>query len=51
VVGCDPTPLRLEPFAAACDMPFASVAEEPDALRAALGAPTECPRLIEVRVT
>ncbi len=49
VLGCDPSPLRMEPFAAACDLPFASVAAEPGALRAALAEPQTGPRMIEVR--
>jgi acetolactate synthase I/II/III large subunit len=51
VLGCDPTPLRLEPFAAACGLPFASVACEPAAVAAALRAPGAGPRLVEVRAT
>lgn len=50
VIGCTPSPLKLAPFAAACDLPFTSLAEEPDGLRAALAAPHDGPRLIEVRV-
>jgi acetolactate synthase-1/2/3 large subunit len=50
VIGCTPSPLRMQPFAAACDLPFASVAFQPDLLQAALVGPTAGPRLIEVRV-
>ncbi len=50
VIGCSPSPLRMEPFAAACDLPFASVPTEPDRLRVALKSPSSGPRLIEVRV-
>lgn len=49
VIGCTPSPLRLEPFAAACDLPFQSVPPQPDLLRAALATPGQGPRLIEVR--
>ena len=49
VTGCTPSPLKLEPFAAACDLPFASVPNEPQALHTALTAPQDGPRLIEVR--
>jgi acetolactate synthase I/II/III large subunit len=49
VIGCDPSPLNLAPFAAACDLPFASLAPDPAALRAALAQPTSGPRLIELR--
>ena len=49
VIGCHPSPLKLEPFAAACDLGFQSVPAEPAALAAALRAPQAGPRLIEVR--
>ena len=48
VTGCTPSPLRLEAFAAACDLPFTSVASTPEALRAAL-AEGSGPQLIEIR--
>ncbi len=50
VIGCSPSPLNMEPFAAACDLPFASVALDPEALHAALIQPHQGPRMIEVRV-
>ena len=50
VIGCDPSPLKMEPFAQACDLPFVSVANDPAALRAALLDGTAAPRMIEVRV-
>ncbi|NUB46249.1 5-guanidino-2-oxopentanoate decarboxylase [Fertoebacter nigrum] len=50
VLGCSPSPLRMEPFAAACDLPFASILPNADALRAALSMPQTGPRLIEIRV-
>lgn len=50
VTGCTPSPLRLDAFAAACDLPFASVDTTPEALRAAL-QPSDGPRLIEIRVS
>lgn len=50
VIGCHPSPLRMEPFAAACDLPFRSVANDPAELAAALKAPCDGPRMIEVRV-
>ena len=49
VIGCHPSPLRMEPFAAACDLPFQSVPADPEALRAALRQPSTGPSLIEVR--
>jgi acetolactate synthase-1/2/3 large subunit len=51
VIGCDPSPLRMAPFAEACDLPFTSVPNEPAALAAALSGPNRGPRMIEVRVT
>ena len=50
VIGCTPSPLRMAPFAAACDLPFTSVAADPHLLRSALAVPSTGPRLIEVRV-
>ena len=50
VIGCHPSPLRLEPFAAACDLPFTSVPQDPEVLHWALTQPNDGPRLIEVRV-
>lgn len=51
IIGCHPSPLRLEPFAAACDLPFTSVPQDPEVLHWALTQPVDGPRLIEVRVT
>jgi acetolactate synthase I/II/III large subunit len=51
VIGCSPSPLRMQPFAAACDLPFTSVLPDPAALHAALLAPCTGPRMIEIRVT
>ena len=50
VIGCHPSPLRLEPFAAACDLPFTSLPQNPEVLHWALTQPNDGPRLIEVRV-
>jgi acetolactate synthase-1/2/3 large subunit len=50
VIGCDPSPLNLAAFAEACDLQFASVALEADALQDALAQPCDRPRLIEIRV-
>ena len=49
VLGCDPTPLKLEPFAAACDLPFTRVALDPAAIAGAVAA-GKGPRLIEIAV-
>ncbi len=51
VIGCSPSPLKLDHFAAACDLAFESVENRPGALTAALTRPQRGPRLIEVRVT
>ncbi len=51
VIGCSPSPLNLEPFAAACDLPFSSVPQEAEVLHWALSQPCDGPRLIEVRVS
>jgi acetolactate synthase I/II/III large subunit len=48
VIGCHPSPLKMAPFAAACDLPFVSIAPDPAALRMALLAPTTGPRMIEI---
>ena len=50
VIGCTPSPLRMEPFAAACDLPFISIPEEPEALNWALTQACDGPRMIEVQV-
>lgn len=50
VIGCTPSPLRLLPFAAACDLPFASIPPEPQALRDALRGGSAGPRLMEIRL-
>jgi acetolactate synthase I/II/III large subunit len=50
VIGCDPSPLNLAAFAEACDLQFASVALEAEALHDALAQPCDRPRLIEIRV-
>lgn len=49
VIGCSPSPLNMEPFARACDLPFQSVAQDPEALADALRQPAPGPRMIEVR--
>jgi acetolactate synthase-1/2/3 large subunit len=48
VIGCDPSPLNLEPFAAACDLPYARCGADPAAIAGAVAAPGDGPRLIEV---
>jgi acetolactate synthase I/II/III large subunit len=48
VIGCDPTPLQMAHFAAACDLPFSRIAPDKSVLRAALAAPYQGPRMIEI---
>jgi acetolactate synthase-1/2/3 large subunit len=52
VIGCSPSPLRMAEFAAACDLPFASVAQDPDTLARATRhlCASPGPALIEIRV-
>ena len=50
VLGCSPSPLRMESFADACDMPFASIPQDPAALTAILSVPQDGPRFLEVQV-
>ena len=50
VLGCDPSPLDMEHFAMACDLPFARVALDPSELAEVLDTPQDGPRLLEVQV-
>ena len=50
VIGCTPSPLNMEPFAAACDLPFMSMPQGPETLHWALSQPHKGPRMIEIRV-
>jgi acetolactate synthase-1/2/3 large subunit len=47
VIGCTPSPLGLEAFAAACGMPYSCITPDADALAAAVITPG--PRLVEIR--
>ncbi|SEM77745.1 acetolactate synthase-1/2/3 large subunit [Pseudorhodobacter antarcticus] len=47
VIGCAPSPLGLEAFARACDLPYVCIAPDAAQLAAAVGA--RGPRLIEIR--
>ena len=51
IIGCHPSPLKMAHFAAACDLPFTAIPQDPAELHRALSAPCKGPRLIEVRVT
>jgi acetolactate synthase I/II/III large subunit len=50
VLGCDPSPLDMEDFAAACGMPFVQIPEDPAELAEMLATPQEGPRFLEVQV-
>lgn len=50
ILGCDPSPLDMEHFAMACDLPFARVAQDPAELADILDTPQNGPRLLEVQV-
>ena len=50
VIGCDPSPLKMDHFAAACDLPFTRVSADPTAVAAAVAA-GKGPRLIEIVAT
>lgn len=50
VLGCDPSPLDMEHFAMACDMPFARVPQDPAELAEMLATPQDGPRLLEIQV-
>ncbi|WP_149589532.1 5-guanidino-2-oxopentanoate decarboxylase [Tabrizicola flagellatus] len=49
VLGCDPSPLDMEHFAMACDLPFARVAQDPSELAEILDTPQDGPRFLEVQ--
>jgi acetolactate synthase I/II/III large subunit len=50
VLGCDPSPLDMEDFAAACGMPFAQIPQDPAELAEMLATPLEGPRFLEIQV-
>ena len=50
VLGCDPSPLAMEPFAVACGLDFASVPQDPAVLADVLRHPQTGPRLLEIQV-
>jgi acetolactate synthase-1/2/3 large subunit len=50
VIGCTPSPLKMAPFAQACDLPFQSLPQDPDLLAETLAQPQSGPRMIEIRV-
>ena len=50
VIGCTPSPLKMEDFAAACGMPFVQIAQDPTELAEMLATPQDGPRFLEVQV-
>ena len=50
VLGCDPSPLDMEHFAMACDMVYAQVPQDPEALADMLATPHDGPRFLEIQV-
>jgi acetolactate synthase-1/2/3 large subunit len=50
ILGCDPSPLVMEDFAAACGMPFAQISQDPGELADMLATPQDGPRFLEVQV-
>ena len=50
VLGCTPSPLGMEDFAAACGMPFAQIALDPAELAEMLATPQDGPRFLEIQV-
>lgn len=51
VIGCTPSPLNMEPFAAACDLPFMSMRQDSETLHWSLLQTYDGPRMIEIRVS
>jgi acetolactate synthase I/II/III large subunit len=49
ILGCDPSPLDMEHFAMACDLPFARVSQVPAELAEILDTPQDGPRFLEVQ--
>jgi acetolactate synthase-1/2/3 large subunit len=50
ILGCNPSPLIMEDFAAACSMPFGQIPEDPAELADMLATPQDGPRLLEIQV-
>jgi acetolactate synthase-1/2/3 large subunit len=50
IIGCDPSPLDMEDFAAACGMPFAQIPQDPAELAEMLATPQDGPRFLEIQV-
>ncbi len=50
ILGCDPSPLDMEDFAAACGMPFVQIPQDPAELAEMLATPQDGPRLMEIQV-
>jgi acetolactate synthase-1/2/3 large subunit len=50
VLGCAPSPLDMEDFAAACGMPFVQIPQDPTELAEMLATPQDGPRFLEIQV-
>jgi acetolactate synthase-1/2/3 large subunit len=50
ILGCDPSPLEMEDFAAACGIPFARIAQDWAELAEMLATPQDGPRFLEIHV-
>lgn len=50
ILGCDPSPLNMEDFAAACGLPFVQIGQDPEELAEILATPQDGPRFLEVQV-
>ncbi len=50
ILGCHPSPLDMEDFAAACGLPFAQIAQDPGELVEMLETSLDGPRLLEIQV-
>jgi acetolactate synthase-1/2/3 large subunit len=50
ILGCHPTPLDMEDFAAACGLPFAQIPQDAAEMIEMLETPLDGPRLLEIQV-
>ena len=50
ILGCNPTPVEMEDFAAAYGLPFAQIPQDPAELIEMLETPLDGPRFLEVQV-
>jgi acetolactate synthase I/II/III large subunit len=50
ILGCNPSTLDMEDFAAACGMPFVQIQQDPAELADMLATPQDGPRFLEIQV-